>query len=87
MGIYIDLCDITGIYIKLLQLKSRPREAFLTSQTERYSFLFMGFYRSFHKIIFQDHKQADFASLHFMSETKTETLNGDLARRVRMFSL
>ena len=41
----------------------------------------MGFYGNFHKIIFQDRKQADFASLHFMSETKTETLNGDLARR------
>ena len=36
-------------------------------------------------IIFQDHKQVDFASLHYMSQTKTETLNGDLARRVSGF--
>merc|ERR1712088_898848 len=27
----------------------------------------------------RDHRQVDFASLHYMSQTKTETVNGDLA--------
>ena len=44
--------------------------------------LFVGFYMHLHKINFQDHKQVDMASLHYMSQTKTETLNGDLARKV-----
>ena len=35
-----------------------------------------------YEILFQAHSQVDLASLHYMSQTKTETLNGDLARRV-----
>ena len=35
--------------------------------------------------IFQDHRTVDLASLHYMSQTKTETVNGDLARRVLEF--
>ena len=38
--------------------------------------------RNFCQIIFQNHNQVDIASLHYMSQTKTKTLNGDLARRV-----
>ena len=33
-------------------------------------------------VIFQDYTEVDMAALHYESETKTETLNGDLVKKV-----
>ena len=50
-----------------------------------YLFYFVRFYSSLN--FFQDYTKKDVAELHYESKTKTETLSGDLARRVSWFWL
>ena len=72
------------LFLPLLRMAKIVAEGSFKYLTDKlviiYLFYFVRFYSSLN--FFQDYTKKDVAELHYESKTKTETLSGDLARRV-----